>query len=230
VAVSFVEAHRHRFAVGLLCQTVGLGASTYYDHRPGGPRTRPSPRAVANAGLLERIKAIHDRSRHTYGSPRVHAQLRLDGTRVSRGRIERLMRSAGLQGVCLRRHWRTTVADPAAGKAPDLVERDFTAPAPNRLWVADLTYVGTQQGFLYLAGVLDVFSRRLVGWSMSDRMTTPLVLSALEMALFRRDVTRGQLTTPITAVSTRVWASPSGCPTPGSPRRWGPSVTPTTTR
>ncbi len=194
MAVSFVEAHRHRFAVGLLCQTIGLRASTYYDHRPGGPRTRPSARAVANAGLLERIEAIHDRSRQTYGSPRVHAQLALDGTRVSRGRVERLMRGHGLQGVCLRRHWRTTLTDPAGSVVPDLVERDFTAPGLNRLWVADFTYVRTRQGFLYLAGVLDVFSRRLVGWSMSDRMTTPLVLSALEMALLRRDVTRGRLT------------------------------------
>ncbi len=192
--MTFVEDHRDRYAVGLLCRAVGLRASTYYDSRPGGPRSRPSARAVANAGLLERIEAIHERSRQTYGSPRIHAQLVLDGHRVGRKRVERLMREAGLQGVCLRRHWRTTVADPDATRAPDLVERDFTADGPNRLWVADFTYVRTQQGFLYLAGVLDVFSRQVVGWCMSDRMTTPLVQSALEMGLFRRDVTRGQLT------------------------------------
>lgn len=194
MAVSFVEAHRDRFAVGLLCRVVGLRTSTYYDHRPGGPRSRPSAKAAADVVLLERIEAIHGRSRATYGSPRVHAQLVLDGHRVGRSRVERLMRQHGLRGVCLRRHWRTTIADPQHAKAPDLVERDFTADAPNRLWVADFSYVRTQQGFLYLAGVLDVFSRRLVGWSMSDRMTTPLVLSALEMGLFRRDVQRGELT------------------------------------
>lgn len=192
--MSFVEAHRSRFAVGLLCQVVDLRASTYYDRRPGGPHSRPSAKAVADAALLERIEAIHERSRATYGSPRVHAQLVLDGHRVGRSRVERLMRQHALQGVCLRRHWRTTIADPDQAKAPDLVKRQFTADAPNRLWVADFSYVRTQQGFLYLAGVLDVFSRRLVGWSMSDRMTTPLVLSALEMGLFRRDVQRGQLT------------------------------------
>ena len=192
--MGFVEARRSRFAVGLLCQVVDLRASTYYDRRPGGPHSRPSAKAVADAALLERIEAIHERSRATYGSPRVHAQLVLDGHRVGRSRVERLMRQHALQGVCRRRHWRTTIADPDQAKAPDLVKRQFTADAPNRLWVADFSYVRTQQGFLYLAGVLDVFSRRLVGWSMSDRMTTPLVLSALEMGLFRRDVQRGQLT------------------------------------
>ena len=134
--MSFVQAHRDRFAVGLLCRVGGLRTSTYYDRRPGGPRSRPSTRVLGDAALLERIEAIHERSRATYGISRVHAQLLLDGHRVGRSRVERLMRERGLQGVCLRRHWRTTIADPNHAQAPDLVERDFTADAPNQLWVA----------------------------------------------------------------------------------------------
>jgi putative transposase len=163
--------------------------STYYDRltRP------PSSRALTDAALLERIEAIWEHSRRSYGAPRVHAMLAREGVRVGRKRVERLMRTAGIQGIHLRKHWATTRQDPADTAAPDLVERCFRAPAPNLLWVADFSYIRTLQGFLYLAIVLDVFSRRVVGWQMSDRMTTDLVLSAFEMSLRRRDVARDAL-------------------------------------
>jgi putative transposase len=136
--------------------------------------------------LSERIRAIHTRSRGTYGAPRIHAELREEGIRVGRKRVARLMQAAGLQGVSRRKAPSTTRRSERARPAPDLVERDFTAAAPNRLWVADITYIPTLVGFLYLAVVLDAFSRRVVGWSMANHLRTQLVLAALEMALGQR--------------------------------------------
>lgn len=115
------------------------------------------------------------------------------GVAVSQNRVARLMAAAGIEGAHLHKHWKTTRQDKRNSAAPDLVDRKFTADAPNRLWVADFSYILTMQGVLYLATVLDVFSRKIVGWQMSDRMTTDLVLSAFEMGLWRRDVTREQL-------------------------------------
>jgi len=147
----------------------------------------PSARAVADAALLEQIRDIHARSRGTYGAPRVHAELRLGlGVRAGRKRVARLMRSAGIVGVHRRRRHGLTRRDPAAASAPDLVERRFTPPAPDRLWVADITQQRTDQGWLYLAVVLDAFSRRVVGWSMADHLRTELVLDALDMAITQR--------------------------------------------
>lgn len=185
----FVEQYRATYGVGPLLSAIGEPASTFYQRV-----SRPvSARSLTDAALLERIEAIWERSRRTYGAPRIHAMLTREGVAVGRKRVERLMRNAGIAGVHLRKHWRTTTADPDAVPAPDLVDRDFTATAPNQLWVADFTYVRTGQGFLYLATVLDVFSRKIVGWKMSDRMTTDLVLDAFEMGLWRRDVTRHEL-------------------------------------
>jgi transposase InsO family protein len=138
-------------------------------------------RAVEDTALAERIEAIWERSRRTYGAPRIHAMLAREGIRVGRKRVERLMRQLRIQGAHLHKHWKTTRQDRYATAAPDLVDRNFRAVEPNRLWVADLTYVKTRQGILYLALVLDVFSRKVVGWQMADRMTTDLVLSALEI-------------------------------------------------
>jgi len=187
--VSFVQQHKQTFGVEPLLAVLGEPVSTFYD-RAG---REPSARALSDAALLERIEAVWEQSHRTYGSPRVHAMLRRQGHLVGENRVARLMARAGIQGAHLRKHWKTTRQDPRNTAAPDLVDRQFTAPAPNRLWVADFSYILTVQGVLYLATVLDVFSRKIVGWQMSDRMTTDLVLSAFEMALWRRDVIREQL-------------------------------------
>ena len=149
--------------------------------------------ADTDAAVVERIEAIWERSRRTYGAPRIHAMLARESIRVGRKRVERLTRQLGIQGTHLHKHWKTTRQNKEANAAPDLVERNFHAVAPNSLWVADLTYIKTLQGILYLAVVLDVFSRKVVGWQMADRMTTDLVLSAFEMGLWRRDVARNRL-------------------------------------
>lgn len=138
------------------------------------------------------VREIHADSRGIYGTPRVHAELRLGrGVRVGKKRVARIMRSCGLEGVHRRRRGKTTKRDRDAAPAPDLVRRDFSAPSPNRLWVADITYIPTWSGFLYLAGVVDVFSRMVVGWAMRDDLSTALVLDAVEMARWRRGEVTG---------------------------------------
>ena len=139
-----------------------------------------------DASLTVAIRGIHRQSRGTYGVPRVHAELRYSGTRCSRKRVARLMALAGLEGVHRRRSVRTTVRDRDSAPAPDLVNRNFAAPAPDRLWVADITYVPTWSGFLYVAVVVDACSRRVVGWSMAGHLRTELILDALDMAIARR--------------------------------------------
>ena len=187
--MTFVETHRHTFGVAPLLATIGEPVSIFYARTS---RT-PSARAMADAAVAERIEAIWERSRRTYGAPRIHAMLAREGIRVGRKRVERLMQQLGIQGAHLRKHWKTTRQGRDATAAPDLVDRNFCAAEPNTLWVADLTYVKTLQGILYLAVVLDVFSRKVVGWQMADRMTTDLVLTAFEMGLWRRDVVRDRL-------------------------------------
>jgi putative transposase len=178
-----IEAQRASFSVPLMCRVLSVSRSGYYDwkDRP------PSKRSQEDAALTERIREIHHRSRATYGSPRVHAELRAIGIRCSRKRVARLMRKAGLKG-CLRgrRRKRTTRRDGSAMPAPDLVRRNFASVAPDRLWVADITYIKTEEGFLYLSFVLDAYSRRLVGWAMETHLRTELVLDALQMAIWRR--------------------------------------------
>lgn len=183
--MTFIEAHRRRFGVERLCQVMGLAPSTFYYRRARlGVR---SDRQRQDEELTVQIRQIHERSRGTYGAPRVHAQLRRDGVRVARKRVERLMREANLKGAYLPRYFRTTISGLETRTAPDLVERAFHADAPNKLWVSDFTYIRTDQGFLFLACILDVFSRRIVGWSTSDAMTADLVHGALEMAVQNRD-------------------------------------------
>jgi putative transposase len=177
-----VKANQAGFPVRVMCRVLGVSPSGYYDWRDRAP----SARAVADAELIERIKVHHRASRHTYGSPRVHVDLLEEGYRVSRKRVARLMRLAGLEGVSRRRRSRTTRRDKAAQSVPDLVDRNFVVEGPDRLWVADITYIPTWSGFLYLAVVVDAWSRRVVGWSMATHLRTELVLSALEMALWRR--------------------------------------------
>lgn len=165
-----------------MCRLLGLSTSGYY----AWLGRLPSARDVANDILLDRIRAIHAFSRRSYGKPRIYAELRDDGVVVNHKRVTRLMKLDGLVGISRRKKHRTTKRDPEARPAPDLVQRDFSATAPNQLWVADITYVPTGSGFLYLAVVVDAWSRRVVGWSMRTHLRTSLVLEALEMALGQR--------------------------------------------
>jgi putative transposase len=170
------------YSIRRMCRLLEVSASGYYVwlHR------QPSKHAQADEELKARIQAIHQRSRGTYGAPRIQAELESLGLKVSRKRVARLMRELGLQGASRRRRWGTTVRDPKARPAPDLVERNFSAASRDQLWVADITYIPTSSGFLYLAVVVDAWSRRVVGWSMASHLRTELVLDALNMALQQR--------------------------------------------
>jgi putative transposase len=176
-----IEAEKAEHSVVRLCRLLGVSPSGYYawKKRPPAPRTR------ANEALTAEIRAIHAGSRGTYGAPRVHAELRAIGRRASRKRVARLMRVDGLAGRGRRPTRRTTIPD-AAALAEDLVRRDFRPTAPDRLWLADITYVRTDEGWLYLAAILDACSRRVVGWSLADHLRTELALAALDMALTHR--------------------------------------------
>jgi putative transposase len=177
-----VTAHQAEFPVRTMCRVLGVSSSGYYEWRDRGP----SARARDDAALLESIEGHHLASRGTYGSPRIHTDLAEEGVHVGRKRVARLMRGAGIVGVSRRRFCVTTRRDRDAVVAPDLVERQFEADGPDELWVADITYIPTWAGFLYLAVVLDVWSRRVVGWCMATHLRTELVLTALEMAVWRR--------------------------------------------
>ncbi len=177
-----MSAHQAQHRVATMCRVLGVSSSGYYAWRK-----RPaSARAQADQRLLRRIRTAHEASRGTYGVPRIHAELCEQGVVVSRKRVARLMREAGIAGVSRRRFVATTQRDGRSRPAPDLVDRDFTVEGPNQLWVADITYIPTWAGFLYLAMVLDAWSRKVVGWAMETHLRTELVLDALEMALFRR--------------------------------------------
>ncbi len=165
-----------------MCRVLEVSTSGYYAWR----QRRASARKLRDAVLMARIREIHKKSRETYGSPRVHAELKAQKVAVGKKRVARLMQQAGLKGVSRRKGVVTTRRDEAARPAPDLVERDFVATGPDRLWVADITYITTWAGFLYLAIVLDVWSRRVIGWAMATHLRTELVLEALEMAIERR--------------------------------------------
>ena len=177
-----MKANRAEHRVATMCRILGVSPSGYYAWLGRSPSTRAREDTV----LLEKIEAIHKRSDGTYGSPRIHAEIVEQKTRVGRKRIARLMRGAGLVGVSRRKSCWTTRRDSDAKPAPDLVDRDFTAEGPDRLWVADITYIPTWAGFLYLAVVLDAWSRRVIGWAMATHLRTELVLDALNMALGQR--------------------------------------------
>jgi putative transposase len=179
----FIAARKTEHSVKTLCRVLGVSRSGYHAWQ----RRPPSRRARADAALGERIGQIHRRSLKTYGSPRVHAELRLDhDIRVGRKRVERLMRRAGLSGQVRRRRGKTTIRVQGVRTAPDLVQRDFNPTGPNRLWAADITYIRTWEGWLYLASVMDCYSRRIVGWAIADHLRAELVVDALEMAVTRR--------------------------------------------
>jgi putative transposase len=177
-----VTAHQAVHPIATMCRVLGVSPSGYYAWRE-----RPlSVRARTDVKLSAEIHAIHRESRGTYGVPRIHAELAARGIHVGRKRVARLMRGAGLQGVSRRKALRTTVRDDMARPAPDLVERHFTAAGPDQLWVADITYVPTWAGFLYLAVVVDAWSRRVIGWAMETHLRTELVVAALNMAVAQR--------------------------------------------
>jgi putative transposase len=176
-----VSDHQADYPIATMCRLLGVSSSGYY----AWLTRRPSRRAETDMALTAEIGTAHAASRGTYGAPRIHAELAANGIRVGRKRVARLMSRAGLAGVS-RRGFVTTTVKGDRRPAPDLVDRNFTAEAPDRLWVADITYIPTWAGFLYLAVVLDAFSRRIVGWSMATTLATQLVLDALNMALLTR--------------------------------------------
>lgn len=166
-----------------MCRVLGVSTSGYYAWQ----KRQPSHRDVEDGELTCKIQAIHARSDGTYGAPRIHAELQEDGVYVGQKRVARLMRQAHLRGVCRRKWITTTTRADEDTIATDLVKRNFTASEKNRLWVADITYVPTWEGFLYLAVVLDAYSRRIVGWAMADHLQTGLVIDALDMAIWNRN-------------------------------------------
>jgi putative transposase len=176
-----VSDHQADYPIATMCRLLGVSSSGYHAWN----KRRPSQRSETDAVLIAEIQVAHAASRGTYGAPRIRAELAAKGIRVSRKRVARLMRQADVAGVSRRKFITTTVRGDRR-QAPDLVERNFTAEAPDRLWVADITYIPTWAGFLYLAVVLDAYSRRIVGWSMATTLATPLVLDALDMALLTR--------------------------------------------
>ncbi|MFE9695207.1 IS3 family transposase [Micromonospora sp. NPDC005806] len=189
----FIHEHRDQFTVALLLRVLNIGASTYYAWVRQAEQ--PCDRDVVDLGLISTSTRSGRRQGAPTGADRVHRQLRRDGIRVGRKRVERLMAEQGWQGAFLRRGWRggSTRQDPRATPAPDLVNRQFTADRPNRLWVADATRIPCGEGVFWLAAVRDAFSRRIVGWKTSDRCDTGLILAALEYGIWSRDVRDGQL-------------------------------------
>ena len=177
-----MKAYQATYPVYTMSRVLRASASGFY----AWMKRSPSEHAQGDVLLGDRIEAIWHRSRSTYGRPRIHAELVDEGIRISSKRVARLMRNRSICGDSRRKTTITTIRDRDAKPAPDLVERRFTADGPNQLWVADITYVPTWSGFLYLAVVLDVFSRRVVGWAMADHMRKELVIGALDMAIFRR--------------------------------------------
>jgi putative transposase len=183
VIFRFIAAMKAEHSIKAMCRVLGVSRSGFHAWQ----RRAPSPRALEDERLTDRIREIHRLNRKVYGSPRIHAELRMaDGVRVGRKRVERLMRRAGISGMVRNKRGRTTIRVPGVRVCDDLVDRAFLAAAPDRLWVADITYLRTWEGWLYLVAAQDVYSRRIVGWSMADHMRAELVTDALQMALAQR--------------------------------------------
>jgi putative transposase len=180
--IAYIDANKDRFGVEPICRVLPIAPSTYYQHS----QRRPSARALRDAKLKAEIRRVHAEHFGVYGARKVWRQLHREGIGVARCTVERLMGELGLEGVRRGKPRRTTTPDPAAARPADLVKRDFSASRPNQLWVADLTYVATWSGFVYVALVIDAFSRFLVGWQASRSLGTDLALDALEMAVWAR--------------------------------------------
>lgn len=185
----FIAAQQDEFPVRRLYRVLGVSPSGYYAWR----NRPPSRRQTHDATLLSEIQRVHERSRQTYGSPRIHAELRAKGQRCNHKRIERLMQQHGIRARCVRRFHRTTETVPGLPIAPNRLNQQFNPSAANQVWTADITYLDTVEGWLYLATVLDLYSRRVVGWAMADHMETSLVRTALQMALIQRQPPAGLL-------------------------------------
>lgn len=180
--IAFIDTHRQVFGVEPICRVLQFAPSTYW----AAKRRGPSARAVRDGQLVRVIGRVHAENYGVYGARKVWAQINREGTPVARCTIERLMRAHGIRGAVRGRRWRTTTPDPSCERPRDLVDRNFRVTGPNRLWVADLTYVRTWSGFVYVAFVIDAFSRRIVGWQASRSLRTDLALYALEQAVWER--------------------------------------------
>ena len=185
--VSFIDDHRDEYGVEPICRVLPIAPSTYYASKAheADPTLR-SKRAIRDDDLRVEILRVYDANRRVYGAPKIWRQLRREGIDIARCTVERLMREMGLRGVRRGKKVYTTIADDSAARPADLVNRDFTADRPNQLWVADFTYVSTWTGFVYVAFIIDVYSRMIVGWRLSRSMTTDFVLDALEQAIHAR--------------------------------------------
>jgi len=187
-AFRFIHTEKVNFPVKVLAEVLNVNRTAYY----AWARRPASKREIEDRDLTRKIKEIHAANRGVYGAPRIHAELRIaHGIKVSRKRVERLMVDARISGLIKKRRGKTTVRVPGVRVASDLLLRDFTATAPDQVWAADITYLKTWEGWIYLAAVQDLFSRRIVGWSMADHMRTELVTDALKMAVHRRQPDRG---------------------------------------
>ena len=184
---AFIEAHRAMWRLPNMCRVLEVSKSGYFAWRDG----REAPRRSRDRALSVHIQAIHQQSRKTYGSPRIHHELKEQGMAVGKKRVERLMKSAGIAVLPLRRFVTTTDSDHDQPIAPNLLEQDFSASAPNQRWVTDITYIPTDEGWLYVAAIMDLFSRRIVGWAMETTMHRSLVLKALDMAVTDRRPSAG---------------------------------------
>ena len=183
-----VEAEKALNPVKVSCELLGVSRSGYYDWE----RRAPCQRELTDAWILEKIKEIHQENRGVYGAPRIHAELRMaHGIKVGRKRVERLMAEARISGLVKKRRGKTTIRVPGVRVAGDLLLRDLTATAPDQIWAAVITYLRTWEGWVYLAAVQDLYSRKIVGWSMADHMKAELVTDALKMAVHRRQPGRG---------------------------------------
>lgn len=185
----FIEAHRSEFELGIMCRVLHVSLSGYYAWRSRGE----SRRSRSNRALLVEIRAVHAASKRRYGSPRVHGELRARGRECNEKRVARLMREDGLRSRRSRKFKATTDSKHSFPVAPNLLNREFEVSGPDEVWVSDITYIATREGWLYLAIVLDLFSRRIVGWSMSHRMTRALALNALSAAISSRNPEPGLL-------------------------------------
>lgn len=185
VSVAFIDANRHRWPVSVMCEVLELSERTYY----AAKKRQPSKRALSDETAKVEIRRVWEANYRAYGAKRVWLTLRREGHEIARCTVERLMSDMGIAGVQRGRKPRTTVTDTAAPRSPDLVDRQFTASRPDELWVTDITYVSTWEGWLYVAFVLDVYSRVIVGWQIASHLRTELVLDAIEMAIWRRDTT-----------------------------------------
>jgi putative transposase len=190
--VAFIDKHREQHGVEPICAALPIAPSTYYASKAiERDPCRRSARAVRDEFLCDEIRRIHESNYGVYGSRKVWCQLKRESQRVARCTVERLMRECGLRGAVRGRSFKTTISDAAAARPLDLVQRDFAADRPNQLWVADITYVATWSGFVFVAFVVDVFSRRIVGWRVSSSLRTDLTLDALEQALHARPEREG---------------------------------------